>query len=58
MNWKKLKSGTDIRGTAIDGEKPMALTDDVVSQIAAAFSSWLSQKCGKAVPALTHFCRP
>jgi len=53
MNWKKLKSGTDIRGTAIDGEKPMALTDDVVSQIAAAFSSWLSQKCGKAVPALT-----
>ncbi len=53
MNWKKLKSGTDIRGTAIDGEKPMSLTDDVVSQIAAAFASWLSQKCGKKVPELT-----
>lgn len=44
----KLKSGTDIRGVALEGEpnQPVQLTDDVVYGITRAFAKWLSEKCG------------
>lgn len=40
----KLKSGTDIRGTAV-GEN-VELTDDAVKKIASAFLTYLSEKTG------------
>lgn len=52
MNWKQLKSGTDIRGAAVADRTPVTLTDPVVGAIAAAFAAWLSQKCGKPVTSL------
>ncbi len=44
----KLKSGTDIRGVALEGEpdQPIQLTDKTVYGIARAFAKWISQKCG------------
>lgn len=52
--WKQFKSGTDIRGVAVDGVEgePLNLTDDTVASMAAAFLLWLSQKTGKAVSEL------
>ena len=52
--WKQFKSGTDIRGVAVDGVEgePLNLTDDTVASMAAAFLVWLSQKTGKAVSEL------
>lgn len=44
MSLMKLKSGTDIRGTAV-GEN-MELTDDAVRKIASAFISYLPEKTG------------
>lgn len=46
--WKRLKSGTDIRGVAMDGVEgqPVQLTDETVRRIAAAFAAWLSDKTG------------
>lgn len=44
MSLLKLKSGTDIRGTAV-GEN-IELTDDAVRRIASAFLSYLSEKTG------------
>ncbi len=51
MDWKHFKSGTDIRGVAIDGVagEPLDMTDDVVSTMARAFAAWLADKAGKAV---------
>jgi len=46
-NFKKLKSGTDIRGVAVEGAAPVNLTDEAVSAICKAFIKWLSQKTGK-----------
>ena len=48
--WKQFKSGTDIRGVAVEGVEgePLNLTDDTVASMAAAFLLWLSQKTGKA----------
>ena len=42
MNYDELKSGTDVRGTALDikGGK-VNLTDAAVKDIAAAFGAWL-----------------
>ena len=42
----KLKSGTDIRGVALEGEpnQPIQLTDKTVYTIMRAFAKWLSQK--------------
>ncbi len=50
-----LKSGTDIRGVAIDGiaGEPLNLTDEVVDKIVRAFALFLSDKYGKSIPALT-----
>lgn len=47
--WKHFKSGTDIRGVAIDGVEgePLDLTDDVVENMAAGFAAWLSKRAGK-----------
>ncbi len=49
-DWKHFKSGTDIRGVAVDGVvgEPLDMTDEVVSTMARAFAAWLSNKCGKA----------
>lgn len=53
--WAHFKSGTDIRGVALDGVagEPLDLTDEVVERIADAFARWLSARCGKPVTALT-----
>lgn len=51
--WKKLKSGTDIRGVALDDAgDPVDLTDEAVAGIVKAFCVLLAQKCGKEKPVL------
>ncbi len=54
-NWKHFKSGTDIRGVAIDGVvgEPLDMTDDVVATMARAFAVWLSKAANKPVSDLT-----
>ncbi len=48
MQLKHLKSGSDVRGTAIElANDPVTLTDEAVSAIASAFVIWLSDKKGK-----------
>ena len=44
---KKLKSGTDVRGVAVEGTLPLTLTDGAVEAIVKAFIKWLSVKYGK-----------
>lgn len=63
MEWKKFKSGTDIRGIAsegVDGQH-VNLTDEAVGAMAASFAMWLAKKKGKAVNELKigvgHDCR-
>lgn len=53
--WKHFKSGTDIRGVALDGVEgePLDLTDEVVEAIAAAFAVWLARRTGKACDQLS-----
>ena len=51
--WKKLKSGTDIRGVALaDGGREVDLTDVVVEKITGAFARWLADKNGKSAAQL------
>ncbi len=47
--WKHLKSGTDIRGVALEGVEGqhVDLTEEAVEKIAAAFALWLTEKTGK-----------
>ena len=46
--WKALKSGTDIRGVAVEGAGyEVNLTDETVSAIVNGFMMWLSDKTGK-----------
>lgn len=47
MNFKSLKSGSDIRGTAI-GENP-TLTSDAVKRLAVAFAHLIASETGKRV---------
>ena len=49
MNLMRLKSGTDVRGTAVgyDGSADFDLTDEAVKRITAAFVLFLSSKTGK-----------
>ena len=49
MDYKKLKSGTDIRGTAMEteAEGPVQLTDPVVEAIARGFLCWCAKRLGK-----------
>ena len=53
MDYSKLKSGTDIRGVAVEGAgEPVTLTDEVVETIAAAFLVWAQRHLGKVAAAL------
>ncbi|MBP5288776.1 MAG: phosphomannomutase/phosphoglucomutase [Clostridia bacterium] len=47
--WKHLKSGTDIRGVALEGVQgqPVDLTEEAVRAIASAFLLFLREKTGK-----------
>ena len=46
--WRSLKSGTDIRGVAVEGAGfEVNLTDDTVKAIVNGFMLWLSKKTGK-----------
>ncbi len=49
MNYKSFKSGTDIRGVALEGVEGqnINLTDEVVANIANGFLLWLSKKVYK-----------
>ncbi len=53
--WKHFKSGTDIRGVAIDGVEgePLDLTDDVIDSMAAGFAAWLAANTDKPCDHLT-----
>lgn len=46
QDWKYLKSGSDVRGVALDGYKDQAvnLTPDMVETIAGAFALWLADQ--------------
>lgn len=43
-NYKHLKSGTDIRGRAIDTGNGIDLTDEAVIDLSSAFAVWLSRR--------------
>lgn len=47
--WKHFKSGTDIRGVAVDAiaDEPLDLTDEVIFAMAAGFAKWLKNKTNK-----------
>ncbi len=49
MEYSKLKSGTDIRGVAVEGVpgEPVNLTDEVVEAIAGAFLVWAQRRLGR-----------
>lgn len=47
--WASLKSGTDIRGVAVDSNpKKIDLTDEVVEKVSKAFAKWLSIRLNKS----------
>ena len=48
--FKQYKSGTDIRGVAVEGVEGqnVNLTDDVIEKMADGFVLWLAKKVGKA----------
>lgn len=50
-NWLELKSGTDVRGTALPGVpgEDVNLTPADARAVAAQFAAWLSEKAGKPV---------
>ncbi len=54
IDWKSLKNGTDVRGTAVAGVKddPVTLTDEVVLRIAKAFCVWVKGKTGVKAPTI------
>lgn len=53
QNWKRLKSGTDVRGTALSEDNgPIDLTDEVVQRIAQGFVRWLAEYTGRDVSSL------
>lgn len=47
--WSHFKSGTDIRGVAVDGVEgePLDLTDEVIERITKAFACFIYEKAGK-----------
>lgn len=53
--WSQFKSGTDIRGVAVDGVEgqTLNLTDEVISSITSGFVKWLSDKTNKSSNSLT-----
>ena len=51
--WSALKSGTDIRGVAVEGAGfDVNLTDETVAALVNAFIIWLCRKTGKTAPEL------
>lgn len=54
MDYMKLKSGTDIRGEAMENPQglPVTLTDEVVEAIAAAFLVWCEKHLGRTAKGL------
>ena len=51
--WKQFKSGTDIRGVAVEyKENKVNLTDDAVRAMAGGFVLWLSNKAAKSLLSL------
>ena len=48
-DWMNLQSGTDVRGTAVEGVAgdPVTLTDEAVGGILRAYCFALAQKLGK-----------
>lgn len=54
IDWLGLKSGTDVRGVAIDGVpgEPITLTNDTISAIAKAFAYRLCQNENKTAPTI------
>ncbi|MBQ1210543.1 MAG: phosphomannomutase/phosphoglucomutase [Clostridia bacterium] len=55
MDWKRFKSGSDIRGVALENDRgePVDLTPAAVEQMARAFACWLSDKTGRPADTLT-----
>ena len=55
MDWQHFRSGTDIRGVALDGPRgeTVDLTDGAVERMAAGFALWLAEKTGKSLADLT-----
>ena len=49
FDWKQFKSGTDIRGVAVEGVpgQKYNLTDEAVRRMTAGFLLWLSKRLGK-----------
>ena len=49
FDWKQFKSGTDIRGVAVEGVpgQKYNLTDEAVRRMTAGFLLWLSNRLGK-----------
>lgn len=54
MDYNKLKSGTDIRGVAVEGVpgEPVNLTDQTIETIAAAFLVWITRRLNKTAAGL------
>ena len=55
QNWKRFKSGTDIRGVASEGVagEEVGLTDEVIERITDGFALFLAKKRKKDVSALS-----
>lgn len=54
MNWKALKSGSDIRGYGIGEEtNPLYLSDDTIRRITRGFGRWLSNNLNKECSDIT-----
>ena len=53
--WKQFKSGTDIRGVAVDGieGQQVNLTDENITAITEGFVCWLCDKTGKSADKLS-----
>lgn len=54
QEWKDLKSGTDVRGVALEGVagEPVTLTDEAIAGIVRAFCLRLAERTGKERPKL------
>jgi len=52
--WSHFKSGTDIRGVAVDAvkEEPLDLTDEVIYRMSLGFCKWLEDKTKKSPSSL------
>lgn len=51
--WKKIKSGSDIRGIAEGSEEKIDLSNKVVEKVALAFVMWLAKRNNLDYPSIT-----